>query len=318
MTLLTLLLRLGLSAIFAIAGIAKIGDQRGSRRAVINFGVPEKLAPAFAAILPAIELLIAAGLLFGTTVWWSALASVLLLGLFMIAIGVNLSLGRTHDCHCFGQLHSSPLGWSTLAKNLVFVLAAIVLLFEMAQPLSVVETFSGLSKSEAELVVAILLVASCLLVHWQTQGNRQVGASRTESLPLNTLAPAFELASYDGGSRSLDHFLVDGKPLMLLFTNPKCGPCVNLFSEIKDWQVSHGDQLTITLISRGTIKENFVSVARNGLGQVLLQEKTEIAELYRAQVTPSAVIVNSEGRIASSVAAGADEIRQLLRATVSQ
>ena len=85
-----------------------------------------------------------------------------------------------------------------------------------------------------------------------------------------------------------------------------------LFKEIKEWQESHSEQLTIALISFGTIKENFVNVARNRLGQVLLQQKREVAEKYGANVTPTAVVVNTSGRIASPLAAGADEIRKLL------
>lgn len=85
-----------------------------------------------------------------------------------------------------------------------------------------------------------------------------------------------------------------------------------LFEEIKEWQKLHREQLTIALLSFGSIKDNFVNVARNGLGQVLLQREREVAEQYRANVTPTAVVVNSNGRIGSPIAAGADEIRKLL------
>jgi thiol-disulfide isomerase/thioredoxin len=124
------------------------------------------------------------------------------------------------------------------------------------------------------------------------------------------------LTAYAGGTRSLTQLLDHGKPVLLIFTNPTCGPCVVLFAEIKEWQQSHSDRLTIALISFGTIKENFVNVARNGLGQVLLQQQREVAEKYGADVTPTAVVVNSRGRIASPVAAGADEIRALLATVV--
>ena len=53
-------------------------------------------------------------------------------------------------------------------------------------------------------------------------------------------------------------------------------------------------------------------MARNQLGQVLLQQEREVAEKYGANVTPTAVVVNTSGRIASPIAAGADEIRVLL------
>jgi hypothetical protein len=34
-----------------------------------------------------------------------------LLVLFIVAIAVTLARGRKPDCHCFGQLHSKPIGW---------------------------------------------------------------------------------------------------------------------------------------------------------------------------------------------------------------
>ena len=135
-------------------------------------------------------------------------------------------------------------------------------------------------------------------------------------LALETAAPDFELTAYAGGTVSLTELLAYGKPLLLIFTNPTCGPCVVLFEEIKEWQQAHSEQLTIALISFGTIKENFVNVARNGLGQVLLQREREVAEKYGANVTPTAVVVNTSGRIASPLAAGADEIRALLATVV--
>jgi thioredoxin-related protein len=125
------------------------------------------------------------------------------------------------------------------------------------------------------------------------------------------------VATYAGGRTSLEQLLADGKPLLLIFTNPTCGPCVMLFQEIKEWQQSHSERLTIALLSFGTIKDNFVNVARNGLGQVLLQKEREVAETYGADVTPAAVIVDTSGRIATPMAAGAEEIRELLATVVS-
>jgi uncharacterized membrane protein YphA (DoxX/SURF4 family) len=37
-------LRLLLACVFLVAGVAKLADLAGSRRAVIDFGVPERLA----------------------------------------------------------------------------------------------------------------------------------------------------------------------------------------------------------------------------------------------------------------------------------
>ena len=58
--------------------------------------------------------------------WWGALVVLALLVLFMAGIGVALARGEQPDCHCFGQLHSSPAGWGTLVRNGVLAAAAAV------------------------------------------------------------------------------------------------------------------------------------------------------------------------------------------------
>lgn len=320
MSLLIALVRLTLSLIFGVAGITKLLDQPGTREAVRNFGAPNSLAPAIALVLPLAELAIAAGLPFSSSAWWSAVAGLMLLGLFAVAISVNLAQGRTHDCHCFGQLHSKPLGWATLARNLVFGAGASLVLWQELREASpnifttISETLIQLNTVQSVLLIALLIAGAGLLFFLQRRQKRSTAeVSEPTGLPLNSVAPSFELDAYSGGKRSLAQLLDYGKPLLLIFTNPSCGPCVVLFEEIKDWQHSHGDQLTIALISLGTIKENFVNVARNRLGQVLLQQKREIAEQYGANATPTAVVVSTEGRIASPLAAGAGEIRKLLQ-----
>ena len=316
MHLIIVLLRIALSAVFGIAGVTKLLDQRGTRDAVKNFGSPEALAPALSVVLPIAELAIAAGLLFASTEGASALAALLVLGLFVVAISVNLAHGRTHDCHCFGQLYSRPLGWSTLVRNLIFTLGAGIVLWQAhTRPgSSVFSTLAQLSPSQWLLLVGVLVMVVAILLYLHRRQRRlSVKTSAPpQGLPLDSIAPPFELAAYAGGKGSLAQLLAYGKPLLLIFTNPNCRPCVVLFKEIKEWQESHSEQLTIALISFGTIKENFVNVARNRLGQVLLQQEREVAEKYGANVTPTAVVVSTSGRIASPLAAGADEIRKLL------
>jgi peroxiredoxin len=316
MHLLIVVLRIVLSAVFGTAGVTKLLDLRGTREAVKNFGAPEALAPTLSIALPIVELAIAAGLLFVNTTPASAFGALLVLALFIVAIGVNLARGRTHECHCFGQLYSRPLGWPTLVRNLVFALGA-GFVFSQAENngnASIVSTLARLRPAEWLWLTGALVVAvgAMFFLHRRRKQMVEKTAAAPRGLSLDAIAPAFELAAYAGGTTSLTDLLAPGKPLLLIFTSPNCGSCVRLFEEITKWQQSHSRQLTIALISRGTIKENFVNVARNSLGQVLLQEEREVAEKYGADVTPTAVVVNTRGRIASPVAAGAEEIRNLL------
>jgi uncharacterized membrane protein YphA (DoxX/SURF4 family)/peroxiredoxin len=319
MFLTTVLLRIALSVIFGVAGVTKLVDPRGTRDAVKNFGAPEPLAPALSIALPILELLIAAGLLFADTTAASALAALSTLLLFVVAISVNLARGHTHDCHCFGQIYSRPLGWPTLARNVIFALGAVIVFWRAStqSSSSIPGTLGQLNSSEWLLLLGAIAAIVAALIYLQRRQKQLAEAPKSPpGLPLDSVAPSFELAAYAGGTISLTELLAYGKPVLLIFTNPTCGPCVVLFAEVKDWQDAHSEQLTIALISFGTIKENFVNVARNGLGQMLLQHEREVAERYGANVTPTAVVVNTKGRIASPIAAGADEIRALLTTVV--
>jgi uncharacterized membrane protein YphA (DoxX/SURF4 family)/thiol-disulfide isomerase/thioredoxin len=319
MALIVVLLRIALSAVFGVAGITKLLDLRGTRTAVKNFRAPGPMVPAILLLLPIAELAVAAGLLVDRAASISALGALLLLAVFIVAISVNLAQGRTHDCHCFGQLHSRPLGWPTLVRNIVFALGASFIVW---QTRSMPEPPLLATLVERELTTQLLLsaagVAAVLMLFLLGRRGKRAEAEAANSaaaptgLPLDSIAPPFELAAYHGGSRSLAQLIAHGKPLLLIFTSPNCGPCVSLFQEIKNWESAHSNQLTIGLVSRGTIRDNFVSVARNSLGEVLLQKEREVAELYNARVTPTAIVVNTSGRIASPLAAGADEIRKLL------
>ena len=67
-----LIARLLLTAVFTLAGIAKLSDLKGSRQAITDFGVPSSLASPLGILLPLLELAVAATLIPAATAWWGA------------------------------------------------------------------------------------------------------------------------------------------------------------------------------------------------------------------------------------------------------
>jgi uncharacterized membrane protein YphA (DoxX/SURF4 family) len=114
---LALIVRLVLAAVFAVAGTAKLADLQGSRGAVEGFGVPSRFAAAGGTILPLVELSIATGLLVGASARWAGACAIALLALFAVAMARSIARGDAPDCHCFGALHSRPVGKATLART---------------------------------------------------------------------------------------------------------------------------------------------------------------------------------------------------------
>ena len=119
-----LVARLLLAVVFAIAGGAKLVHPTGTRDALRQFGVDDRLAGVFARCLPIAELGIAVGLLPNAAARWAGAGALVLLGVFGVGIGLNLVRGKHPDCHCFGQLYSAPVDWSLLMRNGVLAGAA--------------------------------------------------------------------------------------------------------------------------------------------------------------------------------------------------
>jgi methylamine dehydrogenase accessory protein MauD len=337
MALALLLARLVLSAVFLISGVAKLADRPGARKAVQDFGMPAGFAGLSAIFLPVAELAVAAALLVRTSAWYGALGALLLLLVFIAGIGVNMARGRAPDCRCFGQVHSEPVGWRTLARNgALAVIAGFVAWQGRADAgLSMTGWLSGRTGFERAVLIAgliglaLFIVQGWLLLHLlEQQGRLLIRLDEMEArgalpgsapvappmptigLPVGAAAPTFALAGLYGETLTLDALRASGNPTLLLFTDPNCGPCNALLPTIGRWQ--RETTATIGLISRGTPEANRAESAEHGLTHVLLQQDREVAESYRATTTPSAVLVQPDGTIGSAVAIGAEAITQLV------
>jgi peroxiredoxin/uncharacterized membrane protein YphA (DoxX/SURF4 family) len=335
--------RVVVAGIFLAAALAKLADRGGSRQAVADFGVPGRLVGPTAIGVPLVELAVAVALIPAATAWWGALAALALLLLFSAAIGVNLARGRKPDCHCFGQLHSAPVGWPTLARNGVLAALAGLVLSSRGEIPSFAGEAGELTSAQltAAAGVAVLLVVlavqTWVLFNFARQNGRillrldalerrldaaglapdpnSVEQEPERGLPIGSPAPSFSLSGLHGETLTLDSLRMSGKPVVLIFTDPNCGPCNALLPELGAWQRDYSSELMFGILSRGTVDENRAKSVEHGLFNVLLQKDGEVADAYQAEGTPSAVIVDADGTIASGVAGGADAMRALISRT---
>ena len=345
-----LIARLVLAALFILAGLAKLSDLKGSRRAITDFGVPPAIAAPLGLVLPLAELTVAA-LLAASTAWWGALGALALLSVFVVGITYNLARGRKPDCHCFGQLHSAPAGWKTLARNGVLAAVAGFVLWEGyeggAGPsalawLGALSTVQLLGLLGGGLVLGLLAGQWTFLVHLLRQNGRLLvrleaveatlaeGGSivapsangtpvhQAEGLPVGSAAPEFILSGLHGESLTLEALRSSGNPVMMLFTDPGCGPCNALLPDVGRWQEEHAKKLTLSLVSRGEVEQNKTKASEHGLSNVLVQKDWEVSDSYQVRGTPSAVLISPDGMVASPVAGGAEGIRGLLSYTVGE
>ena len=133
-----------------------------------------------------------------------------------------------------------------------------------------------------------------------------------EGLPIGAPAPDFTAQDLTGKIVSFDNLLVKNKPMILFFFSPSCMSCQALLPEIEIWQNDFAEKINFVFISKGNEKENAEKFAATKFRQILLQKDNEIAEAFKAVWTPTAVLINSDGSIASHLAVGDTAIRSLI------
>ena len=325
--------RLLLAVVFGIAGIAKLLDYDGSRKSLLNFGLPDFFAQPLGLLLPLAELVCAMALLLDRFAAWGASGIAVLLVAFIAGISVVMAQGRRPDCHCFGQLHSSPVSPKTLVRNLVLLaLAGFVLSKnqentsqEFVRQLSHLPSFQSAILAVAAVLALVAALELWLLVHMLRQNGRLMlrleaveaklkidpVAPPPQGLPVGTPAPDFLVKRLDGEAVTLGSLRESGRPVLLVFTGPDCGACDALLPQLAQWQAEHEERLRIVLISKGDAEINRAKSTQHAIRDVLLQSSREVSEAYQVTGTPSAVLL-VKGTVDSPLATGADAIRDLI------
>jgi methylamine dehydrogenase accessory protein MauD len=214
-----------------------------------------------------------------------------------------------------GEVGPSVVGWIgalSVAQLLILAGGTVVLALLAAQWLFLF----GLMRQIGRLLARLNAVEERIAAAGLAPAPSENGAHSTAGLPVGSPAPAFALEDLDGEEVTLDGLRASGKPVMLLFTDPNCGPCAELMPEVSRWQQQYAEQLTISVVGRGTAAENSAEVSEHGVENVLLQEDWEVADAYELEATPGAVVVSPEGVVGSPLAHGPDDVEALFAQAV--
>jgi uncharacterized membrane protein YphA (DoxX/SURF4 family) len=333
--------RVLLAAVFLIAGATKLVNTSGLKQALPEFGVPRRLAHPFAISLPVLELAVAASLIPKNFAWFGAWAAAGLLIVFTIVAAITIGRGLKPDCNCFGQLHSAPIGWPTLVRNLLLASCAgwLAVQGRMNSGPELWTWFASLnSNGRKAAIVAGCAIAFCFFYLLDRARPKTVSSDEESpepeapgthssaeeeprdadkppvmgiGLPIGAPAPEFELRLLSGEKQSL-HSLRNGRAAALIFSSPYCGSCAALTSELVRWMREMEGLPELILISRGTKKDNLAKFKGFEPSRILLQREFEVSEAYDCTSTPSAVLVGADGSIGSELAVGGAAIEQLL------
>jgi peroxiredoxin/uncharacterized membrane protein YphA (DoxX/SURF4 family) len=125
------------------------------------------------------------------------------------------------------------------------------------------------------------------------------------------LVPSLRLADLSGKTNDLA--ALGGRRTLLLFWNPSCGFCQQMLEDVRAWELSrpsHAPELVV--ISSGSLESNREQGFQS---RVLLDPYFGAGQVFNAGGTPSGVLVDEGGKVASDVGVGADEVWALAGAT---
>jgi peroxiredoxin len=148
------------------------------------------------------------------------------------------------------------------------------------------------------------------------KANRGLEASRfnRSGLKAGMPAPPFRLPRLDGGELALEDYR--GRLLLLVFSDPQCGPCSQLAPDLERFH-RRGTGVDVLMVSRRDAETNRRKAAELDLTfPVVLQRHWEVSLLYAMFATPMAYLIDERGVIAADVAKGSEAIRALMSAAV--
>ena len=124
--------RIVVGGVFVVAGALKLPDPAAAVRAVRAYRLlPEPLVAPVAFGLPAVEIAIGLALLVGVFVRTAAIASSVLLVVFLVGVGSAWARGLQIDCGCFGNGGEVAAGQTAypaeVARDAVLLIMALAL-----------------------------------------------------------------------------------------------------------------------------------------------------------------------------------------------
>lgn len=171
----------------------------------------------------------------------------------------------------------------------------------------VYDAYDASGTPSAVLVAADGTVASHVAAGAGAIAELVAGVLDAPGLPIGAPAPPLdELSVVSGAAPS-----PGGRESLFVFWNPDCGFCRSMHEDLLAWEAgTNGSSPQLVVISSGdeqrTRAESFGS-------PVLFDPDFSVGEVFGAAGTPSAVLVDPEGRVASEVMVGADAILGRLR-----
>jgi peroxiredoxin len=141
-------------------------------------------------------------------------------------------------------------------------------------------------------------------VHRGKQPHPSLARSRLNrsGLKAGAVAPDFRLAIVTGGELALSD--LRGRRVLLVFSDPKCGPCDELAPRLQELHRERPD-LHVLMISRRDAEATRAKAESLGLTfPIVMQWQWEVSLQYGMFATPIGYLIDEQGIVAKDVAVG--------------
>ena len=148
-------------------------------------------------------------------------------------------------------------------------------------------------------------------VHHGKEPHPSLARSRINrsGLKAGTIAPEFRLPRIGGGELALAD--LRGKQVLLVFSDPNCGPCDQLAPHLQELHRRRTD-LSVVVISRHDADATAAKAQALGLTfPIVMQKQWEISLKYGMFATPIGYLIDEQGIVVNDVAVGVDPILAL-------
>ncbi len=302
MSWLSTLCGLVVGAVLLVGGVAKLGRDRATRRAMDDLEVPRPLRLTLVArAVPVTELVLAVGVFVLPGPWHrvaGGLAAALLL-IFAVLLARVVRAGRNVGCACFGALGSGRVTAYSVARNGVLAAAAAVF---AAGPRGFASATSDLTPVHGLgwwIALLALIGALAARVDAERRRRREVDALHLTDAQGRTLA---------------FRELVD-PPTYLVFLTAGCSSCAALVPRLRTWPTVYGDVIDIQPVLVGEPggfrgREAFAPLVEH----VLYDRERAVAKALELRAFPSGVLITKEQPLGAAPAAGFGPMRLALDA----
>ena len=125
-------------------------------------------------------------------------------------------------------------------------------------------------------------------------------------LTIGSEAPAIDLVDLGG---ELVRAAVPDRDTLVLFWNPGCGFCQQMLDDLRSWEADPPPGAPrLVLVSRGSADDN----AAHGLqAPIALDQSFKTGSAFGVGGTPSGLLIDRQGKVASSLAVGAPAVMAL-------